>query len=216
MADILVHIESARRGALEHFRACARFRDSPMFSAIVRKAACRHGGLRLIANNRRMCRAIGAFLLTEKAVVARLSAYGNKKDRAGVAFWVAVGVDFFRFEEANGRLSFFATMLRWAATVGDLAAAKLVVSRIVPQSRIQDVVHATDDFALRMAAFFGHLDIVKYLVALGANVRAQNEYAMRVAFDHNHERVVAFLEALGASRPSKRRRIPWYLYGEFR
>ncbi len=59
-------------------------------------------------------------------------------------------------------------------------------------------VRACDDYAVGCASQNGHLEVVKYLVALGANVRADDNYAVRYASQNGHLEVVKYLVSLGA------------------
>jgi hypothetical protein len=54
------------------------------------------------------------------------------------------------------------------------------------------------DKGLQWAAEEGHLDIVKYLVLTGANVRADNDRALRVAFNEGHLEIIKYLVLNGA------------------
>ncbi|QTF49398.1 putative ankyrin repeat protein [Acanthamoeba polyphaga mimivirus] len=49
-----------------------------------------------------------------------------------------------------------------------------------------------------MASEEGHLEVVKYLVSLGADIRAHNDYAVRMASMDGHHEVVKYLLSLGA------------------
>ena len=49
---------------------------------------------------------------------------------------------------------------------------------------------------LRWAASSGHLDLVKYLVGNGADVRAYNGLALRCAAENGHLDIVKYLERL--------------------
>jgi ankyrin repeat protein len=42
-------------------------------------------------------------------------------------------------------------------------------------------IHAENDVALRWAAFYDYLDMVKYLVEHGADIHAVDDYALRYA-----------------------------------
>ena len=59
-------------------------------------------------------------------------------------------------------------------------------------------VHANNDYALKSAAFFGYLEVVKLLVTHGANIHADGEMALRRASFHGHLPIVEFLIAHGA------------------
>jgi ankyrin repeat protein len=60
-------------------------------------------------------------------------------------------------------------------------------------------VHARDDEPLRIACERGNLELAKYLVKNGANVRAQNDYALRWA---RSKEMIDFLIENGADPSS--------------
>lgn len=59
-------------------------------------------------------------------------------------------------------------------------------------------IHANNDCAVRQASFSGHLDIIKYLVDLGANVRADNDQAIRWVCASGELNVIKYLLLRGA------------------
>jgi ankyrin repeat protein len=65
-------------------------------------------------------------------------------------------------------------------------------------------IHARDDLALRLAAEYGHLEVVKFLVEQGANIHArdnyaENDYALRRAAGNGQLDVVKYLVEKGAN-----------------
>jgi hypothetical protein len=62
-------------------------------------------------------------------------------------------------------------------------------------------IHDRDDSTLRFAAYYGHLDVVKYLVEQGANIRARGDCAIMWAKDKGHLDVVDYFKSVsgGAS-----------------
>ena len=52
--------------------------------------------------------------------------------------------------------------------------------------------------AIKLASENGHLEIVQYLVSLGANIHADNEFAVLRASANGHLEVVKYLVSLGA------------------
>jgi len=54
-------------------------------------------------------------------------------------------------------------------------------------------VHLGDEWALHQAAFYGHLDVVKYLISLGADVHAEDDGALRWAERNKHTEVAEYL-----------------------
>jgi len=54
------------------------------------------------------------------------------------------------------------------------------------------------DCAFQIAATNGHLEIVKYLVTLGADIRAADNYAVKMASRNGYLEVVKYLVTLGA------------------
>ena len=59
-----------------------------------------------------------------------------------------------------------------------------------------DNIHARTDDAVRLAAGNGHLEIVKFLVSIGANYN----WAVRWAAKNGHLDVVKFLVEYGANK----------------
>ena len=52
------------------------------------------------------------------------------------------------------------------------------------------------DDALRWASWYGHLQIVKYLVQKGVDIHAQKDAALMWASKNGHLQVVKYLEGL--------------------
>ncbi len=59
-------------------------------------------------------------------------------------------------------------------------------------------IRSENDFALKYASRNGHLEVVKYLVSLGANIHADYDYAVKYASQNGHLDVVKYLVSLGA------------------
>ena len=64
--------------------------------------------------------------------------------------------------------------------------------------RVDGIVHADDDEALRAASRYGHAAVVEVLLAHGADVHARDDAALRGASDNGHLAVVKALLAHGA------------------
>ncbi|AKI79733.1 putative ankyrin repeat protein [Acanthamoeba polyphaga mimivirus] len=60
-------------------------------------------------------------------------------------------------------------------------------------------IKADNDSAVRLASKKGYLEIVKYLVSQGANIRSDNDYAVRLASRKGHLEVVKYLVSQGAN-----------------
>ena len=60
-------------------------------------------------------------------------------------------------------------------------------------------IHADDDWALRYAAFNGHLEVVQYLIDKGADIHAYDDYALRYAAINGYLEVVRYLIDNGAN-----------------
>jgi ankyrin repeat protein len=58
-------------------------------------------------------------------------------------------------------------------------------------------IHVQDDYAVRWASAHGHLDVVKYLVSVGSDIHAHCEYAFRLASAQGYLDVVKYLVSLG-------------------
>ena len=59
-------------------------------------------------------------------------------------------------------------------------------------------ITAQDNYSVRVASGNGHLETVKYLVSLGADITAQDNYSVRWASANGHLDVVKYLVSLGA------------------
>ena len=59
-------------------------------------------------------------------------------------------------------------------------------------------VKTNNNSAVRLASEYGHLDVVKYLVENGADIKANNNYAVRIASKNGHLDVVKYLVENGA------------------
>lgn len=57
-------------------------------------------------------------------------------------------------------------------------------------------IHSFEDIALTIAAEAGHLEVVKYLVTAGADIHVRDDYALRVAAEEGHLEVVEYLKTL--------------------
>ena len=66
----------------------------------------------------------------------------------------------------------------------NLQKAKNIINQ---ESNIQE-------YALGLAAVFGNLNIVKYLVDQGVNIHANDDYALEWATTNNHQEVVDYLK----------------------
>lgn len=68
-------------------------------------------------------------------------------------------------------------------------------------------IHAKDDLALRLAALYGHLELVKLLVELGSDIESNNGEALiwaSIGRDQRHRDVVKFLIESGAKTRGER------------
>ena len=61
-------------------------------------------------------------------------------------------------------------------------------------------IRSEDNEALREASSNGHLEIVDYLVSIGADIRSRNNETVKRAFENGHLEVVRYLISQGASR----------------
>ena len=59
-------------------------------------------------------------------------------------------------------------------------------------------IRADDDFAVRWASENGYLEVVKYLVSQGADIRAVYDFAVRLACENGYLEVVKYLVSQGA------------------
>ena len=58
-------------------------------------------------------------------------------------------------------------------------------------------IRAAGDYAVRWASENGHLETVKYLVSVGADIRAENDLAVRWASENGHLEIVKYLVSVG-------------------
>ena len=56
-------------------------------------------------------------------------------------------------------------------------------------------IRVDDDSSLRYASYNGHLDVVKYLVESGADVHVNGDEPLRIATDNGHTEVVNYLKS---------------------
>ena len=66
-------------------------------------------------------------------------------------------------------------------------------------------ITAHDNYAIRAASDYGHLNVVKYLVSKGADITAQDNYAVCWANNNSHLDVVKYLISKGAVLTLNRR-----------
>ena len=57
-------------------------------------------------------------------------------------------------------------------------------------------VHARDDYALRLASEYGHLETAKFLIENGADVHARDDEALRWASERGHLEVIKYLKSV--------------------
>jgi len=81
---------------------------------------------------------------------------------------------------------------------------KHTVESVCDNGNIKTVKHIifhthVRDFALGWSSFGGHLEVVKYLVSVGANIHADNAHALRWSAENGHLEVVKFLVSIGAN-----------------
>jgi Ankyrin repeats (3 copies) len=82
--------------------------------------------------------------------------------------------------------------VRIASENGELDVAKALVEEQ------QADIHTGDDWAIRRASRNGHLELVQYLVGIGANVCAMDNWAVKWASYNGHLNVVQYLVSQGA------------------
>ena len=59
-------------------------------------------------------------------------------------------------------------------------------------------IHINDDYALRCATLYGHLDIVKYLIEKGASINIMDDLPLRLATYNGNFKMVKYLVEKGA------------------
>lgn len=72
-------------------------------------------------------------------------------------------------------------------------------------------IHTDDDSALRFAARYGHIDIVKYLIEIGANPYAMNNDALNWAKYNKHYEVEKYLDSVMFKNNKYNNRILLYI-----
>ena len=60
-------------------------------------------------------------------------------------------------------------------------------------------IHTGDDYALGLSSEYGHIEVVKFLIANGADINADDGYALRLSSENGHIEVVKFLIENGAN-----------------
>lgn len=73
-----------------------------------------------------------------------------------------------------------------------------VVKYLVEQEQAANI-HAIDDEVFILASYYGHLDVVKYLVEQGANIHANDDGPLRIASENGNLPVVKYLVKQGAN-----------------
>ncbi len=83
---------------------------------------------------------------------------------------------------------------------------RIVIEKIMPLWEMETIrylaslgANILNDYAFCRASGHGHLDIVQYLVYLGANIHAYNEHALQLAAREGHLEIVQYLVSLGAN-----------------
>ncbi len=69
------------------------------------------------------------------------------------------------------------------------------IQYIIPSDTI-DYYHAINDIA-KGAYRYGHLDVIQYLVSIGADIHAHNNYALLCASQYGHLDVIQYLVSMG-------------------
>jgi len=64
-------------------------------------------------------------------------------------------------------------------------------------------IHANRDWALQLSAMKGHIDVVKYLVSNGADIRRWDDYPLHAAAKNGHLDIVKYLISVGANLHSR-------------
>lgn len=59
-------------------------------------------------------------------------------------------------------------------------------------------IHVCEDYALRCAAYNGHIEVVKYLITAGADIHACEDEALSSAAENRHLEIVKYLVEAGA------------------
>ena len=70
-------------------------------------------------------------------------------------------------------------------------------------------IHYANDYAICLSSERGHLEIVKYLITKGANFRANDDVAIRYAAEKGHLEVVKYLHIQGSNINAK---DSWVIY----
>ena len=64
-------------------------------------------------------------------------------------------------------------------------------------------IHVNNNYAVRLASYYGQIEVVQYLVSQGANIHAYNSEAVRLASEKGHLDVVRYLISQGADIHAK-------------
>jgi len=106
------------------------------------------------------------------------------------------------FKERFGKRAFIREVVKYLNETGKenwqiwLLAQKLKLTAAFIENGAD--IHTSNDQALLLAAYEGHLEVVKLLIKNGANVHTRNDEALSFAAREGHFKVVKFLIKNGA------------------
>lgn len=100
-----------------------------------------------------------------------------------------LNLDTIKYLESNGADIHASNdnILRWVAARGDMD-----IYNYLKEEKKMDI-HQNAEFALQLAAQYGHFDIVKNIVDDGGDIHARNNYSLRVAYIQGHKEIVNYL-----------------------
>lgn len=75
-------------------------------------------------------------------------------------------------------------------------------------------IHTNNEEALKWSAWIGNIEIVKYLVSLGADIHENNEEALKCSIYNQHIEVTEYLISIGAKKPKRVMEYVIWLYAK--
>ncbi|MCD5415163.1 MAG: ankyrin repeat domain-containing protein [Clostridiales bacterium] len=92
----------------------------------------------------------------------------------------------------NGKITFSSSYYCW-----NFLSKQIIMEELKTKTNILPTIKNDNNYALKLASKNGHLEGVKYLISIDANVKANNNnYALRRAAYNKHLEVVEYIKSL--------------------